>query len=101
MGPEIFGSPLPDTVIGWIGLLIAIQAALLTALSAVEKFVERFSGQAGVLRAYGGLALPVGWVVWCMALLVAHRDPASVLIVSLGTLTITATGQILARKCRA
>ena len=101
MGPEIFGSSLPDTVLGWIGLLVAILAALLTSLSAAEKFVERFGGRGEVGRPYGGLALPIGWVVWCIALLVAHRDPVAALIVLLGTLAITAAGQLLVRKCRA
>lgn len=78
MGPDIFGTPLPDTVPGWVGLLVAIWAALLTTLSTAEKFVERYGSGTEVLRPFGGLALPVGWVFWCAALLVAHRDPLAI-----------------------
>lgn len=100
LGPEIFGTPLPHTTLAWVSLLIFIWGALLTVLGAVEKFVERNSGKRGVLRPYGGLALPLGWAVWCVALLVAQRDPVAVLIVLTGTLIITAAGQTLVRKCR-
>jgi len=98
---EILGTPLPDTIIGWAGLLVSILAALLTMLSAVEKFVERFGSKSEVLRPYGGLALPIGWVAWCIALLVAHRDPISFLVVFLGTATITVAAQMLVNRCRA
>lgn len=102
MGPEILGTPLPDTVFGWLGLLVSIVAALLGMLSAAEKFVDLF-GPSGteVLRPWGGLALPVGWVAWCIALLIAHRTPVSFLIVFLGTGAITATGQALYQRCKA
>jgi hypothetical protein len=101
VGPEILSTPLPDTVIGWVGLLISIWAALLTVLGTVEKFVERYGPGSEVLRPYGGLALPVGWGFWCIALLIAHHDPIAVLVVLLGTSAITIAAQALVRRCRA
>ena len=93
MSPEILGTPLPDTVIGWIGLLVSIWAALLTVLATVEKFVEHHGGEPR--RPYGGLALPTGWMLWCFALLTAHRNPLTVLIVLLGSAVLLIATQLL------
>jgi hypothetical protein len=101
VGHEILGSPLPDTLFGWVGLLIAIWAALLTMLSAAEKFVERYDSAAEVLRPYRSVVVPVGWVLWCVVLMIDHRDPISVLAVLIGTLMIAVTGRTLANRYRA
>jgi hypothetical protein len=101
VGPEILGTPLPGTAIEWIGLLVAIVAALLTVLSAIEKFVELLGLPVTALRPYGGLALPVGWAFWCAVLLLGRHDVVAVLVVLIGTFVITATGRVLVQKCKA
>jgi hypothetical protein len=96
LGHEIFGTPLPDTPLGWIGLLVAIWGALLTAISAAQAFAE-YHGAPSVKtrRPCSGHALPVGWVFWSVALLSAHSDPLPVLVVLLGTAMILVAMQAL------
>lgn len=101
MSPEIFGTPLPDSVFEWVALLVAIWAALLTTLAVAEKFSDALLGrETTTLRRCGGLALPLGWVAWCVALLVAHHGPISVLIVLIGTASLLIVSERLIRRCK-
>lgn len=98
---ELLGTPLPDTPILWLVLLVSILTALGTLLAAVEKFLEMLKIGMTVLRRYGGLLLPVSWAVWCMLLLYWRFETPTVLVVLLGTLSITAIATTLYRRCRA
>jgi hypothetical protein len=101
VGAEIFGDPLPHSVLGWLILLGGILGTLRVVLAAAQEFAEFVGIDQQIERPFGGLALPIGWAAWCVALLVGRHDVVSVLIVLIGTLTITVAARLLIRKCRA
>lgn len=101
MHSELLGTPLPDTPIYWLALLISITGGLVTMLHAVDEFLKVLKVNLTVLRPYGGLALPVSWVTWSFLLLYWRFETGTVLIVLLGTLVITAVATTLYRRCQA
>lgn len=101
MGAEIFGDPLPHSALGWLILLCGILGTLRIVLSAAQEFAEFVEIHRDIERPYGGLALPIGWTVWAIALLIGRHDVIAVLIVLVGTFIITVAARLLIRKCRA
>ncbi len=101
MGPEIFGDPLPHSVIGWVILLMSILGALRLILGAAQEFAEFLEIHREIERPYGGLAFPLGWLSWSILLVIANHDVVSVLVFLLGTLVIVAVTRVLVQKCRA
>lgn len=98
MHPELLGTPLPDTPILWLALLVSIATALVAMLSVVERFLELFYVHTAILRRYGGLALPVSWAIWSILLLYWRFETLTVLVVLLGTLCIAIVTTALFRR---
>jgi hypothetical protein len=98
---ELFGTPLPDNAIYWLGLLLSILTGLTAVLFAAEKFLEMFEADTALLRRYGGLLLPVSWAAWSVLLLYWRFETETVLVVLLGTLSISAAALTLYRRCQA
>ena len=89
MNSELFGTPLPDTPILWLALLVSILGALATLLFWAERFFDVFQADTKILRRYGGLLAPMAWATWSILLLYWRFETSTVLIVLLGTLLIT------------
>ncbi len=98
MHHELLGTPLPDTPLFWLAFLVSIAAALGTVVAAVERFLEMFSLDAGLVRRYGGLTLPVAWAVWSALLLYWRFETGTVLVVLLGSLVLAAVVSTLLRR---
>ena len=64
MGAEILGDPLPHSLIGWLLLLMSILGALRLVLGAAQELAELLEIQQEIVRPYGGLTLPLGWLSW-------------------------------------
>lgn len=98
MHTELFGTPLPHTVLGWAGTLAVVVGALQAVLAAAEKFLERAGLSFPKREPLGGLVLPVGWLAWSAALLYYKFDAITVLVVLVGSLSLLVVAAHLGRR---
>jgi hypothetical protein len=98
MHKELLGASLPNSTAGWCFVFLVVLVTLAGALTAIEQFFKLFAGRNPGFRPLGGLALPLGWVVWSVALLYWKAGTATGLSVLLGLLVIITALTILIRN---
>ena len=92
---KILGSEPPGTFLGWIAALFVVWGAALTVASIGSAFASAITRREKFLSGFSGCALPVGWVLWGVALLHAKPTPVRITIVSGGAAVILIAGVIL------
>jgi hypothetical protein len=92
---KILDSDPPGTLLGWVAALFVVWGTLLTFASIGSAFASAIARREKFLSGLSGCALPVGWVLWGIALLHAKPTAVRIAIVSGGVAVILAAGLVL------
>ena len=99
MHSELFGAPLPNDWMGWLGAFVAVLGGVGVMQAGIAAFIELHQGEEFRLQ-ISGHVLPTSWAIWGFCFIYAEPETLPVLIVLVGGFAQLVAAVLLRRSRR-